>query len=402
MKKLWLALLGFCAGTLCFAQSYELNCFINDPDVEGKTNIRAAPGGKVIYQVDASDFYQLTAIVQEGGWWKIKDSRLESFGEEIEIPSKEAWIHRSVLALGTDNSDGHCRVLRKEPRADAARAGMIYEAHALVRPLEMSSDGKWVKVKYEPASLTGWIEVSWMRDDAFEPGDGYGLHSLPVYASPVADLPLFAGPGKGGKTYTLKKGKTYEINVMNARDGWWEIMDESVYIDGDVAYLPEISWVQGKEVCVRINPESGAPVPIYSQADDKARVVGHLSPGTEVHPLDYKGEWPIWVRISADSPVSIDGWVDYFKLYFAPLTYIEVAGMYDTADSESRVCLNEDGTGTWNMIGSLHWTDFTYIIRGNGIYLDIKEVGPDSKPAYIYDAQKKALDDGQGTLYYRQ
>ena len=86
----------------------------------------------------------------------------------------------------------------------------------------------------------------------------------------------------------------------------------------------------------------------------------------------------------------------------AALTFADVAGMYDTEDSEMRVSLNDDGTGTWNMIGSLHWTDFTYIIRGNNIYEDVEEVTADTQPDYVYDPVKKTLKDGDGTLYYLQ
>ena len=50
-----------------------------------------------------------------------------------------------------------------------------------------------------------------------------------------------------------------------------------------------------------------------------------------------------------------------------------MAGIYEIEDGETRVSLNADGTATWNRVGSLHWTDFKYIVRGNNIYLDVKE-----------------------------
>jgi len=405
-KKRFIAaavLVGMLAGVLPLSgQEHTLHCFIADPDVQGKTNIRATPGGKVIFQVDAADFYQLEVIVKEGSWWKIKDPRLESFGELVEIPSKEAWIHRSVLALGTDNSDGHSRVLRKEPRADAPRAGLIREFNALVRPLELSKDGKWVKVKYEEDNLTGWIEVSWMRDDAFEPGDGFAFPTLPAYACPLTDIPLYAAPN-GEKIFSLKKGKTYDVTVMSPRDGWWEVLGERVFYGEDFVDLPDVCWVSASDLLVMTNPSKQGKVPVYTKADEKAPLAGQLARGVEVHPLDVTGEWPIWVRICTDGKDGLTGWVNYSDLYFSPFSTFDVAGMYDTEDSESRVSLNDDGTATWNMIGSLHWTDFTYIIRGNGIYLDVKEVTADSKPAYLYDCEKKTLTDpDSGTVYYLQ
>ncbi len=84
----------------------------------------------------------------------------------------------------------------------------------------------------------------------------------------------------------------------------------------------------------------------------------------------------------------------------APLTFADVAGIYDDAEQESRVCLGDDGTATWNMIGSLHFTEFTYVIRDNGIYLDDAEAT--GTPDYTYDPEKKTLTDGDGTVYFLQ
>ena len=47
------------------------------------------------------------------------------------------------------------------------------------------------------------------------------------------------------------------------------------------------------------------------------------------------------------------------------LTFANVAGIYDDEKQESRFCLNEDGTATWGMIGSLNYTEYTYTINGN-------------------------------------
>ena len=86
------------AHALPLCAQHELECFINDPDKAGMTNIRATPGGKVLFQVDGQGGYDLTVIVQQGGWWRIKDP-VEVFGDDMKDPKAEAWIHRSVLAL---------------------------------------------------------------------------------------------------------------------------------------------------------------------------------------------------------------------------------------------------------------------------------------------------------------
>ena len=309
---------GMLAGVLPLgAQQNELRCFIMDPDVEGMTNIRATPGGKVIAQVEPNEYYELTAIYQPGSsWWKIKDAMVEDYGQEIKFPSKEAWIHRSVLALGTDNGDGHYRILRTEPRADAPKAGTVREFNAVLRPLEMSTDGKWVKVKYEEGKLTGWIEVSWTRADAFEPGDGYDFPNLNVYAIPDKDVSLLPAPGSGKKTYVMKKGKAYELLVAKPKDGWWEVLQESITCDGDYIDLPESSWVPSSDICMRIADQENKldSVPVYSQAKEQSKQAGSLKIGTEVHPLDVKGQWPIWVKVVAADGSGLTGWINYSYL----------------------------------------------------------------------------------------
>ena len=62
--------------------------------------------------------------------------------------------------------------------------------------------------------------------------------------------------------------------------------------------------------------------------------------------------------------------------------------------------LFDDGSATWNMIGSLHYTEFTYVIRGNGIYIDNEEAT--GTPDYTYDPDKKTLTDSEGTVYFLQ
>ena len=284
----------------------EIGCFIFNSEEEALTDICAKPGGEVVLQVDPADFYQLTAVPGPDGWWKIKKSRLGSFGEDIEIPSREAWIRQSELALGTDNGDGQYRFLRTEPRPDAPKAGTITEFNAVVRPLELSPNGKWVKVCYEPDDLTGWIEVSWMRDEAFEPGDGYDFPTLMVYVAPDGDLVMREAPGKGETTFLLEQGKKYEMWVAKAKDGWWQMVSGYLTCDDEDILVPDESWVPASAVCMRVCQDS---VPVYSRADEESRVTGTLESGMVVHPLDVVGVWPRWVRIVADEKPSLTGWV---------------------------------------------------------------------------------------------
>ena len=305
----------------CHGQQRELNCFILDPDTEGMTNIRATPGGKVIYQLEP-DYYALTAIVpQQGNWWRIKDAVVQSYGDEIEIPGKEAWIHRSILAVATDSDDGQPKKLLAEPRANAPRKYVIHEMRAILRPLELSADGKWVKVTYDPSEfedrpcekVTGWIEKSKVRDDAFEPGDGGPVPLLTVSVPGKEQVICLEKPGSGAKTYVLEKGKNYSLTVANPKNGWWQLWFGSVEENDETRWVDDEAWIPGSSLCNVVKDWSGAPtVPVYAKPDDKSRKLYDLKTGTLVHPTDIK-EWS-WIKVYVDGHPEQTGWIDSGKL----------------------------------------------------------------------------------------
>lgn len=396
------------ANALSLRAQHEIECFINDPDEAGMTNIRATPGGKVLFKVDGQGGYVLTVIVQQGGWWRIKDP-VEVFGSDVKDPKAEAWIHRSVLALATDCFDAHHRFLRTEPLADAPRAGIIPEFIGILRPLEMSADGEWVKVNYEAGKLTGWIRVSETRPEDIESGDGYDFPWMYAYADPGRDITLFSAPGGGAKTTTLKKGGNYRFWLANPVDGWWDVLGDSVDSGTDEIDLPDYSWVSSSSIFMRvIDPGKKGSVPVYGQADGKSRVIGHLKPGTEVHPLDittdrpFWGEEPVMIRVVPDENPDLAGWVFYSDLSAAPAPFVtcdDVAGTYESEDE--RVVLTKDGTLHWSVIGGSDQLDYSFIIRGYGIYQEVEEAGADARPDYIFDPVKKTLSIF-GTIYSRK
>ena len=87
------------------------------------------------------------------------------------------------------------------------------------------------------------------------------------------------------------------------------------------------------------------------------------------------------------------------------LTFANMAGIYDSFNeeggNESRICLLEDGTATWSMIGSLHFTEYTYTISGNTICLKVKDVESEDE-CYDYDPNTRMLTNEQGAAYQRQ
>ena len=103
---------------------------------------------------------------------------------------------------------------------------------------------------------------------------------------------------------------------------------------------------------------------------------------------------------STDTAV-IDSTVILAQEEIQELTFANMAGIYDDEKQESRFCLNEDGTATWGMIGSLNYTEYTYTINGNTICL--KPKGVDSEEdCYDYDENTRTLKNEQGAVYYRQ
>lgn len=309
--------------TMC-GQMHELNCFVCDPDTEGMTNIRSAPKGTIVHQLEPAGFYQLTAIVQPGGWWRIKDGIVYDEGdEEIKIPGKAAWIHRSVLAVATDYEDGQVRKLNAEPRKDAKRLMAIHEIRALLRPLELSADGKWVKVTYDPSEfegrpcekVTGWIEKSQVRDDAFEPGDGGPVPFVYVSAPGKEGVICREKPVDGAQTFFLEKGKAYEFWVGNPQNGWWQLWNGYVLENDAQKWVDDEAWMPASSLYMVTYDYNGAPtVPVYAKPDAESRKMFDLKTGTLVHPTDLF-EWN-WIKVYVDGHPEQTGWVESGRLSY--------------------------------------------------------------------------------------
>ena len=133
-------------------------CFISDKTA---TNVRNAPGGKVVGKIPKPGTYSLTICNPTNGWWQILNGIVSDDleGNYIEF-EEDVWVHNSVLGIGTRNYDGQVLPLRAAPRTDAAVTGQITRVDVTVRPLDMTEDGEWVKVSWN--GQAGWIEHSWL------------------------------------------------------------------------------------------------------------------------------------------------------------------------------------------------------------------------------------------------
>lgn len=406
------------AGVVSLSAQPLLNCYISDPDVKGLTNIRDKPGGKVLFQVRGEGYLPLTVAVQPGSWWRIVDPE-EAFGDQYKIPAGGVWIHRSVLAVCTDNFDGHDRMLLMEPRADAPRLGFIGQFNAMLRPLEMTADGEWVKVTYEPTEynysrkekMTGWIQTRFTRDEDIESGDGYDFPWMYAYSSRDKDVALLADPGMRKQTFVMEKGKDYSLWIAKPRDGYWEVLGEYVQCGEKDIYLDDYSLVPGTGICMRLIGDE-ATVALYSEANEGSKVVTRLKVGTEVHPLDVTQDRHIWgdepqlVKVSPVGKPDVVGWVELFHLSPAPapaLTYAEVAGTYEKYNEdgtvESSFALTEDGCMRRIYENGDYETSF--VIRGYRIYDSTEEVDAHTRFIYVYDPATRKIRAFDG-IYYRK
>ena len=420
-KKIFLAVAvvaGLFAGLMTLSAQPQLNCYISDPDVNGMTNIRDKPGGKVLFRVQGDLAITVRVEVQPGGWWRIVDPE-DSFGNEHKIPAGGVWIHRSVLAVCTDNFDGHDRMLRTEPRADAPRLGFIGQFNALLRPLEMTPDGEWVKVTYEPSEynylrkekVTGWIQTCYTRDEDIESGDGYGFPWMYAYSANDKDVALLADPGMRKQTFVMEKGIDYSLCIARPRDGYWEVLGDYLQSGVKEIYLDDYSLVPATGICMRLIGD-GATVALSSEANEESKVVTHLKVGTEVHPLDVAPGRAVWgaepqlVKVSPVGKPDVVGWVELFHLSPAPapaLTYAEVAGTYESYNEDgtvdSRFVLTEDGQ--MRRIYENGDLESPFVIARNRIYEGEQEVDAQTRFIYVYDPATRNILSFN-SVYYRK
>ena len=132
----------------------SLSCYVLD--AHRYTNLRKAPGGSLLGRLDNSaGEYILIVCDPTTGWWRIFDDYVD--GMEL---SGEAWIHYSVLGMRTRNYGGQALPLRAAASGTAAVVATIREEETAVRPMDLSADGEWTKVKCSAG--TGWIESRWL------------------------------------------------------------------------------------------------------------------------------------------------------------------------------------------------------------------------------------------------
>ena len=136
-----------------------VGCFLVDTT---PTNIRRAPKGEVIMKLDPDECYMMTVCDPIDGWWRILGETVIGMDDEIILTEDDtqAWIHYSVIGAGLRNYGGEKVALYESPSEDSKVVGSIDQQEAIVNPLDVNSDGSWVKVKW--GKLTGWLDSDWL------------------------------------------------------------------------------------------------------------------------------------------------------------------------------------------------------------------------------------------------
>ncbi|MCP4441024.1 MAG: hypothetical protein GY810_19040 [Aureispira sp.] len=119
------------------------SAYINDPEPNGPTNVRATPNnGAIILELPKNeDTYMFSITAKSGRWFRISD--LSGIEKEIELPNNEGWVHGSLIEYGLRN--------------DAATEVTLYESADQESKATLIKDFKNIKLVDITAE---WMEVS--------------------------------------------------------------------------------------------------------------------------------------------------------------------------------------------------------------------------------------------------
>lgn len=129
-------------------------------------NVRRGPtvNSDVVARISPEESYTLILEKPTAGWWHILDDRIYPAESEDDTDvlflggGQPCWIHHSIVCIDFIFTDGKDVKLLAAPsyKADVT-ASIAPSNEKAVHPLDVSSDGGWVKVVCGEAS--GWIRV---------------------------------------------------------------------------------------------------------------------------------------------------------------------------------------------------------------------------------------------------
>jgi SH3-like domain-containing protein len=102
-----------------------------------------------IVQKGEDDEYLMYLSEAKKGWFKVE--KISGMEGDVAIKGSEAWVHGSVLGVGTINYGGETLEL-----LDAPKSGKVVERIKEEATLKLKDmQGDWVKVEYK--GVSGWI-----------------------------------------------------------------------------------------------------------------------------------------------------------------------------------------------------------------------------------------------------
>lgn len=143
----------------------DFEAYISDPS-ETPTNVRKAPGGKVITTMKTDLEHVVHVIGVEGEWFKI--DHIEPFGydegvplDAYDIPGQYGWVHQSVLQIGTRNYGGQ-KISFKDKPYDHGKDLHVIQEEFYGMPINACGDYIELKGEMNGKTIQGWVKKEWI------------------------------------------------------------------------------------------------------------------------------------------------------------------------------------------------------------------------------------------------
>jgi SH3-like domain-containing protein len=162
MKKVLFFAMMLVAVAAAQAGDNRLWAYIDDKD--STTNLRNAPGGRVVAVVINNAAHEVVLDKPTNGWWQVYEvNNVENPDDTtnylVGSDTGRYWIHSSVVGFDTRNyGTSTILPLRAKPSSDARVTHRMRGEHH-VSPIDV--DGDWVKVRTADGH-EGWLEQEWI------------------------------------------------------------------------------------------------------------------------------------------------------------------------------------------------------------------------------------------------
>lgn len=153
-KLLTTAVLLVCSLTSSAQTSVDLYRIDN---TGGQTNIRNAPGGKIVDALPFDNEYNMLIDKIQNGWCHIVGGVVTPFDQsdrQLKGSTTGYWIHSSVVGA-TGMGDGGVKLYATPSK----KAKVVFRSTdwTVVRPVEIKGD--WIKVRVDGKKTTGWMRI---------------------------------------------------------------------------------------------------------------------------------------------------------------------------------------------------------------------------------------------------